>query len=172
MRLGILAACAGLISLTGCGTALKERAPTTGSLVERTLALQESLFAIIEDSGKIAEAATRIKRYCDKHRPAIQQLAVDAGAMGSDFATTSAFSHELAAGITDLATRSAEALQGKEAFLESPVVLGAIERCNLPSHQSEFDTNSHREIPPEDEGTDMGVREGVGGDGPQPEDSP
>lgn len=123
---------AGAAALGACGTTLKERAPVEGSLAERTMAFQESIFAAIERSDTAGEAAGRISRYCERHAPAFAQLRTDAGALEGDPGAVMAFTMELMAGIEDLAQRAESALSNKAHMLEAPEVLGAIQNCNVP----------------------------------------
>ncbi len=119
-------------ALAGCGTTLKERAPVEGSLAERTMVFQESIFAAIERSDTPKEAAARIAKYCERNADAFAQLRVDATALEGDPAAVMAFTMEIISGIEDLARRSQDALSDKADMLEAPEVLGAIENCNVP----------------------------------------
>ncbi len=122
----------GAAALAGCGTTLKERAPTEGNVAARTMAFQESILAAIERSDTPKEAAGRISKYCERHADAFARLREDAAGLADDPAAIMALTMELMSGIEDLARRSQDALSDKTYMLEAPEVLGAIESCNVP----------------------------------------
>ncbi|MFO0747228.1 MAG: hypothetical protein U1F43_16415 [Myxococcota bacterium] len=99
-----------------------------GSVLDRTMALQESVYAIAGQSAGPDEAAMRLDRYCDEHKDELAQLRLDAGQLTPDEQT--AFAKALVERTQKLVERVKDAI-GENGMLKlvDPIVLKSMGAC-------------------------------------------
>jgi len=122
---------AALTSLGACASSpeLRQR-PIQGSVADRMLAIQESMFALIAKSHSSDEAADRITQYCEDERAAIEQLAADSEAMSG--AEMQAMADDLTRRSQKLIDRASEALEDRVHVMTDGRVIVAMARCRTP----------------------------------------
>lgn len=107
--------------------------PIEGTIADRLLALQESVFALIIESDSSIEAAERITQYCADHSAAIEQLAAESAALGEG-PEAQALAVEVAERGEKLVDRASEALEDRVHLLTDGRVVIAMAQCRaLPT---------------------------------------
>lgn len=119
-----------VLTLGACASApeLKQR-PIQGTVADRLLAIQESMFALIARSSTSTEAAERITAYCQSESEAIEQLTADAGALGEEGPEAEALRNEVARRSEKLIDRASEALEDRVHLMTDGQVIVAMARC-------------------------------------------
>lgn len=121
---------ASLLPIAACGSssALRVRAPDHGSLVDRTVTLQESMYALVGKSAGSDEAAMRIGEYCEANVAWLAKMRDDAAAIPES--SQQAFAIELRDKTVALVERVEKALSERKILLMADQrVLAAIQTC-------------------------------------------
>lgn len=127
-----LGACASTPTLTVRGV------PTGGTVVDRMMLFQESLYAIAGRSASPSETALGVTAYCEDNRDALERMGADASALTEDQQTQTG--QEIAARTMKLADRVKDAIGVEHMlFLLEPEVTSAMVACraSLPAPAEE-----------------------------------
>jgi len=126
-----LAALIAALVLPACASAPGlQRVELQGSLADRLMAFEETLFWLVSRSASSQDAAQRVTAYCQENAQAIEEMARESESLSPD--DVAALTKEVAQRKEKLVERASGELEGREHLLTDGVVIVAMLQCRQP----------------------------------------